>query len=87
MPRTTGTLGLSPTSCLAPSERASGSLTDVSSVKGQATAEVEDEEVKVGDRVAICVEEEKLRELQQNCGGVTARMLRVSPMSAAPCYV
>ena len=55
--------------------------------KTTAAAEVQREEVKVGDRVVICVEEEKLRELQQNCGGVTARMLRVSPVSAAPCCV
>ncbi|KAL8587293.1 hypothetical protein ACOMHN_045540 [Nucella lapillus] len=37
---------------------------------------VEDEELKEGDQVVIKVDEDQLQELQKDCGGCTARMLR-----------
>ena len=59
-------------------------VTSVTQQEPIATAEVAEEEtgellsVVEGDRVAIRVGDEKLKELQQHCGGCTARMIRVS---------
>ena len=71
-------------SATSPTEAASVPGASVTSVKEETPAtDVEETEelcVTEGDRVAIKVGDEKLKELQQHYGGCTARMIRVSPL-------